>query len=427
MRRNLSTAAFPAAMILVVAGVLAWAWLATSLYIANPVVSLSDDWGYLNGGLDKVHSFRDTARWWTGTWCGEVPFWRPLTSYVFWVERLLWPKEFMLPRQIVSVVLHLLFVALGGFLTWRLTGRRWLALLTVWLFAGLRPYPIGSFFSNLAPVGDVLSDPKNIPDPVVGIAIMASLLLLIRGRWIASLAAAMISVGFKELGLTTWPLALVVLAWMNRKRITGLDYLIVSFKKNRLPVAVWSIALAGMVLVHFLAVGYGYNCGSNRAWFWRAAVYFGGPPGAELVLRNVMPVFVASLLFASMVSLRRMNFIIKALALMASFGLGVLLDSLLQRVSLEVSLVRVLSYSLELKTILICLFWLLIAWEARHDWQTIAVGMSLCFLAALPSWMVAQAREHTQYVATFFMEIAVAAALCRAGSVVQPIRHKERQ
>ncbi|HET6454001.1 MAG TPA: hypothetical protein VFI02_06310, partial [Armatimonadota bacterium] len=66
MRRNLSTAAFPAAMILVVAGILAWAWLATSLYIANPVVSLSDDWGYLNGGLDKVHSFRDTARWWTG-------------------------------------------------------------------------------------------------------------------------------------------------------------------------------------------------------------------------------------------------------------------------------------------------------------------------------------------------------------------------
>ncbi|HET6456609.1 MAG TPA: hypothetical protein VFI02_19585, partial [Armatimonadota bacterium] len=166
---------------------------------------------------------------------------------------------------------------------------------------------------------------------------------------------------------------------------------------------------------------------SNRAWFWRAAVYFGGPPGAELVLRNVMPVFVASLLFASMVSLRRMNFIIKALALMASFGLGVLLDSLLQRVSLEVSLVRVLSYSLELKTILICLFCLLIAWEARHDWQTIALGMSLCFFAALPSWMVAQAREHTQYVATFFMELAVAAALCRAGSAGRPVRHKERQ
>ena len=415
MRHDLQRFIFPTAVVLVVVSVGLMAWSALSFFVANPVLdmSYSDDWGYLNGGLEKVHSFKETASWWTGTWCGLVPFWRPLTSYVFWTEKLLWPKEFMLPRQIISVILHLIFVGLGASLVWGLTRRRWLVLLTIWLFAGIRPYPISAFFDNLRPVADVLSDPKNIPDPLAGIAIMASLILLSKGRWIASLAMAVISVGFKELGFTTWPLALVVLAWMNRARITAAGYLISSIKKNRLPIATWALALGLMVLVHFLAVGYGYNCGSNRAWFWRAAAYFGGPPGAELVVRSVIPVFTAALLFASVMVLWRMSIVAQLGGILASFGLGVLLDSRLQAVPLEISIVRLLTYGLELKTILICLLWLLIAWEARHDWQTVALGSVLCFVAAFPSWMVAQAKEHTQYIATLFMEIAVAAALCR--------------
>lgn len=400
-----------------------------TLYIANPMVdvSYSVDWSYLNGGLDKVHSFRDTGRWWTGTWCGQVAFWRPLTSYVFWVERLIWPKDFVLPRQIVSVILHTIFVGLGGLLVWRLTGRRWLALLTVWLFAGVRPYPLNAFFGYLRPVGDVLSDPKNIPDPLSGIAVLASLLLLSKGKWVASLAAAVISVGFKELGFMTWPLALVVLTWMNRARMTEPGYIVRTLRKNRLPIAAWCLALGAMGLIHFLAIGYGYNCGSNRSWYWRAAAYFGGPAGAELVLRNVIPVFVAVLLFASVIRFRRMSLLLVFGGVLISFALGTLLDAYLQHVSLEISMVRLLTYGLELKTILICLFWLLVAWEARHDWQTVALGSALCFVAASPSWMVAQALEHTQYTASFFMEIVVAAALGRSALAVSRVFGRERR
>lgn len=416
MRYDLRKAVFPAALIVVSASVLAFSHMALIPYIESPIRDLSRDidWGYLNRGLDRIHSFRDTTRWWTGTWCGEVPFWRPLTSYVFWGERLLWPKDLMLPRQIISVLFHLIFIGLGGWLTWILTRRRWLILVTVWLFAGARPYPMNALFGYLRPVGDVLSDPKNIPDPLAGIPIMISLILLAKGRWIAALAAAVISVGFKELGFTAWLLALVVPAWMNRTRITKPGYVAHSIKKNRLPIMAWLLAFGLMGLVHYLAVGYGYNCGSNRAWFWRAAAYFGGPAGAELVTRNVLPVFVAVLLFASTMGLRRMSILVKLAGALGSFGLGVLLDSHLQGVSLDISMVRVLDYGLELKTILICVFWLLVAWEARHDWQTVALGSALCFFAAFPSWMVAQALEHTLYIATFFMEIAVAAAICTA-------------
>ena len=283
-----------------------------------------------------------------------------------------------------------------------------------------------------APVINLLSDPKSVTASLVGIAIMASLLLLSNGRWIASLAAAVVSVGFNELGFMTWPLALVVLLWAKHpsspfphqrgegEGLGGRGY--------RLPTAAWLIALGLMLLIHFLAVGHGYIGGSNRAWFWRATVFFGGPAVVDLVTGNVIRVFVSVLLFANLIIFRRMSILIRFAGILVSFGLGVLLDAHLQEVSPEVSIVRLLTYGLELRTILICLFWLFVAREARHDWQTVAFGSALCFVAALPVWTVTQKSDYTLYVATFFMEIAVAAALCSAAaSLWAYAAHKERR
>ena len=412
-----------AALVFVVASIALLARYALMLYVATPVVDLTYnvDWGYINTGLDRVSSFTDTARWWTGTWCGEVPFWRPLTSYVFWGMRLLWPPEYMLPRQIVSVTTHLIFVAMAGLLLWRLTRRPWLVLLTLWLFAGFRPYPVSRFFGQIWPVWDVLTGPKNIPDPLVGIAILASLLLLANGRWAAGLVAAAVSVGFKEVGFTTWPLALVALAWIHRDRVMaagGIRYVIASIRRNWLPVTTWLLVLVLLLAVHFLAVGMGYNCGTNKAWHWRAASYFGGPIGGQLILRDPSPAIVAFLVVVALLALRRSSLLPRFIGVLIALAAGVLVDARLQGITWEVSTVKLLSYNMDLKTILISVFWLLVAWEARRDWQTVALGAAMCFIAAAPSWMAAQPLAHSRYTASLFMEVVVAAALCQSARAI---------
>ena len=72
-------ALFACVAIIVATSVLVMAYLALAPYIDHPTRDLSKDidWSYLNRGLDQIHGFRDTGRWWTGTWCGVVPFWRP--------------------------------------------------------------------------------------------------------------------------------------------------------------------------------------------------------------------------------------------------------------------------------------------------------------------------------------------------------------
>jgi len=409
-------ALFACAAIIVATSVLVMAYLALVPYIDHPTRDLSKDidWSYLNRGLDQIHGFRDTGRWWTGTWCGVVPFWRPLTSYVFWVERLLWPKEFLLPRQIILVVLHLVFVAMAGYLTWRLTGRRWLAVLSIWLFAGFRPFPITSFFGYNFAVYDLLLDPKNITDPLNGIAIIASLIFLVNGRWLAALALAMVSVGFKETGFMTWPMALLIMAWKpGAKR-----HILNALKRRWLPVSAWTAGFLGLAVVHCLAVGFGYRMGTNAAWLGRAELYFGGPIGRLFVLDDPGAAIVSLLLFLAIIGSRKLSLLPRFIGIMAALTVGVLVDTRLQHTSWDASMVRLLTYRLDLKVTLLCLFWLLVAWEGRYDWRTVGFGLGISLVSSVPTWFAAQTQEHTRYVSAFFMEMAVAAAILSAAKQV---------
>lgn len=386
-------------------------------YWARPVVDLRGniDWGYLNRGLSRVHNFRDTARWWTGTWCGEVPFWRPLTSYVFWVMKLVWRPEYMLPREFVLIALHLCFIGLSALLLWRLTHRKWLVVLAVWLFSGIRPYPMTSFFGICGAVVDVLSDPKNIVDPLAGIPMIASLLLLVSGRWKAALIAAAVSVGFKETGFVTWPLALITLAWMHRDKVLacgGIGYAVRCARKNLLPVAAWLFMLGVLAVIHLAAVGLGYNCGTNGAWQWRAMAYFGGPIGAQLAIRDFGPPIVALLLFVYLMVSRGLSLLPRFFGALAALAIGIIIDSHIQRISWDVSAVRLMVYSPDLKSIIVGVVWLMVAWEARRDWRIVVLSAAACFVAAAPSWMAAQVQEHARYLASLFMEVVVSASLC---------------
>lgn len=414
---------FLTAAILVGCSIAAAAGRTIAFFAAHPIADLSAnvDWGYLNHGLDRIHSFRDTASWWTGTWCGEVPFWRPLTSYVFWGERLLWPKECMFPREVIAVVLHLCFVALGGLLIWRLTGRKWLVVLSLYLFAGLRLYPVCTVFGVPGAVWETLSDPKNVPELLVGIPMLASLLLLLSRRWVGALVAAVIAVCFKETGFTTWPLAVVILAWTYRDRLMSRDRatcIVRGIRRNWLPVVVWAIVLGALAMVHHQAVGIGYNCGANKAWPFRAMCYFGGPVIVPLATRDLSPPVASLILFLAIMFTRRFSLLPKFLAVFAALAVAIMIDARLQHASLDVAAVRTLTYRLNLSTIIVSVVWLGIAWESRRDWQTVLLGLAACLVATIPTWMAAQVLEHARYQATFFMEMAVAAALLQSATAV---------
>jgi hypothetical protein len=64
-----------------------------------------DTW-LIHGGLVAAPRFRDTFRWWVGTWAGQVPFYRPLSSLVFWCE---WKQfgDYEVRYGLVSILLYL--------------------------------------------------------------------------------------------------------------------------------------------------------------------------------------------------------------------------------------------------------------------------------------------------------------------------------
>jgi len=416
---------FLAAAILVAASIGVQAASAVKVYIDQPTrdfhAAYDVDWQYLNCGLNRIKSFADTASWWTGTWCGVVPFWRPLTSYVFWGMKLIWPPEHLLPRQIVSVFLHLCFVALAGLFLWRITRRPWLVLLTIWLFAGVRPFPLDCFSTGATAVGDLLSDPKNIPDSL-------SLTLLAGGRWPSSLAAAAASVGFKEVGFTTWPLALLLLAWINMDRIAAgrSKYVIGGVRRNWLPIAIWLLAFSLLGLIHFLTVGIGYRIGTNEFWYRRFIAYLGGPVGANLFSINVAAPMAAVLLVTVIAGFRRLSLIPKLIGAVAALALGITLDALVLHTTWEISTVRMLAPELNLNLVVICIAWLLIAWQAIRDWRTAASAIAMCIVASIPSWLATQTLEHTRYLASFFMEIAVATALLESAKATARVLSPKR-
>ncbi len=392
------------------------AWLALKPFVDSPVQDRrwDVDWNFFINSLGRTHEFRDTLRWWTGPWPGLAQYWRPLSAYVLWAEHLAWGPWYMLPRQIILVVLHLCFVALAGLLVFRLTGKHWLALLAVWLFGGYRPHPICDVFCQLDSVWKVLQDPKNVPEPIVGLTVIGSLLLVLRGRWVAALVIAVIGVGFKEMGLSAWPLAVMVLAWANRDRVfapDGMRYVISSLRRNRVPIIAWSMAFVALVVIHMLAIDPSSTFGFRPATPNRFAMYFGGPIVVGWVMRDPSPGSVAMLVYAGLLLTRGRRLLLRFAAALMVLAVGIIMAAWSREVTWDVAMAGLLSWRLDFPLVLACFIWLLVIGKVPRDWRTVALGMALCLVASVPTWICKLALEHTRYIPSFFMEVAVAAAL----------------
>lgn len=237
------------------------------------------DTSLIHHGLLQTPHFVDTLRWWVGAWVGEVPFYRPLTSFVFWLEwRLFGDREglYILP----TFAAHALATVLAAALAYRLAERwkiPWPALAAILTSAGftglLRDYRLDIAVS-------VAGLWKNQPDAFAASCCFLSLAAYLRAQttdtWRVGQAAAwyLAACCFKEIAI---PLPAICVA---------LELLGPREGGWRRPVA-RTVTVAGCGLL-FLAVrqwalgGTGYVYGSNDSWWQRSLLELLGPFSAAV-------------------------------------------------------------------------------------------------------------------------------------------------
>ena len=234
------------------------------------------DTGLIHFGLTQAPHFRDTLRWLVGPWVGVVPFYRPLTSYVFWIEwKLFGDHEWL--YLIPSVGAHVLATCAFVLLVVHLA-RRWgtrFPLLTGILAAAI-------FTRVLCPevhasTWMVAVHWKNQPDSLATVFCGLSLCAYLAAQerrsripWIA-LPLYLAACGFKEIAV---PLPAICLV-LEGRRLWGTER----------AAAIQRLVTLGLGGLAFLAVrrwaigGIGYVYGTNHAWLSRTLVNGLGPFG----------------------------------------------------------------------------------------------------------------------------------------------------
>lgn len=81
-------------------------WFDNGKPVVPGVVSYDIDTWLIHNGLLAAPRFQDTFRWWVGTWAGQVPFYRPLSSMVFWAEWKLF-GDHELRYSLIAILLFL--------------------------------------------------------------------------------------------------------------------------------------------------------------------------------------------------------------------------------------------------------------------------------------------------------------------------------
>jgi hypothetical protein len=240
------------------------------------------DTALIHDGLLQAPRFGDTFRWWTGPWVGEVPFYRPLTSYVFWAEwRAFGDRESLygIPTAAAHVLAALLFTALVYALARRLR-LRWPALAGIAGALGFLGY--GSSYRQITTAAVWLRW-KNQPDALAAAACFAALLFYLRAQegsrrsLPAAAVAYLAGCSFKEIAVPLPFLCLLLEAPAWRPRPS--------------PPALRRLLVLGAAALAFLAAraaalrGPGYTYGSNTVWLSRTLLHLLGP-FAEVVVER---------------------------------------------------------------------------------------------------------------------------------------------
>ena len=242
-----------------------WKYVAVSSSWNQNLRSHDADTHYLVDGWDEAPRFADTLRWWHGSWGAKHrPFYRPISSTLFWTQYQLFGVNGRAQFQILLVVWH--FVAL--LMVWRflsyLLGHR-----DGTLIACLWGAQLGDVFHTMSAV-DALCFWKDNVESWHAIPNLLCLLFFTRylregapsGRGVKfltlSLLFFLIAICVKELAYTV-PFVLLLLLWHEKKMSTHWRAVLPFF------------GLAGaMFCFRFWALGgMGFRMGSNERWPFR--------------------------------------------------------------------------------------------------------------------------------------------------------------
>ncbi|MBC7287836.1 MAG: hypothetical protein H5T86_07285 [Armatimonadetes bacterium] len=344
-------------------------------------------------GLQKP----DFVEWIMGRWVGQVPFWRPVTSFLFygqyrvfgWQRQDLWSFVNACAFAIDAV---LLFVLMS-----ELSSRPWVGALAVWVAFGPVPQIFGWTVVRTHVAGSTLTAWKNQPDTFLAAAALLSCTLAARGSpwWIAP---AVIGAGLKESGFAIFPMA--VLLWWWR------------FRSLRWHLWV-GCALALLLFVHrWHAVGPGYILGSNRHVIYRMALKL-LPYPLVVVSSPVGPFAVLGMAAAAAVLDRRRWLCWIAAGPVVSFLLN---WAWFRQLGFDDPAVAIAGLiDMRLWTVGFPMFlWL---WIAVRGWSRLLLPWATGYvLFALPCTMAPQVLDHAYHTAELFAAGCVAQALSTAAA-----------
>ncbi|HTE20069.1 MAG TPA: hypothetical protein VK689_17020, partial [Armatimonadota bacterium] len=240
------------------------------------------DTSLIHAGLRQAPRFADTLRWWTGPWVMPgIPFYRPLTSILFWLEwKAFGDREWLYgyPTLAAHAAAALLFTLLAYRLANRLEFRlpQSVGLAAAWTYLGF-----ASPVSSREGVVNISLVWKNQPDLFAAACCFAALICYLRAQEgkQGALAAAggwyLAGCCFKEIAV---PLPLVCMALE-----------VPAFRSDELRNAIRRCAIilalcAGFLLWRYLAIrGIGYVYGSNDGWLQRTLLELLGPFGVSLM------------------------------------------------------------------------------------------------------------------------------------------------
>lgn len=220
-----------------------------------------DDWDIcaLDRGLTRYDSLDSTFSWFTGEWIGLNPFWRPLSSYIFWTLNKVVGWDVFEQHARYEILRGLCHVAVTGMLFWLmmvLTGRPLLALLAVFMQNVQIPVP-GVNYVCIAPGVSPVARWISMPDLWLAMATLPALWLAWEGRVWWSVPLAAVAAMLKETGFLVFPLVMLFYWWHHR----------------RLHPAFLALIATGALFttLKLVYVGPGWVLGSNRSMWVRMA------------------------------------------------------------------------------------------------------------------------------------------------------------
>ncbi len=362
-------------------------------------------WGRRNGdvvmfhrGLEETPRLRDTLHWFTGPWIGCNPFWRPASSYGVWLmaRTLGWKHHDRF--QIVTALCYIAACIMLLVFAAELTGRPWLALVTVLLFTIGNVPPLNYWLRSPGIAG--IRSWAYIPDVWLALCVLPALMLTWRGRIWGAVVLAAVAAMVKETGFVA--LVLVPLFYWWRRR--------------RLHPALGVLAGLGaiMVTLKLVFVGPGWVLGSNLS-LWRRMLLFLAPEPVVSIITGFLPWVIVGIGMALTVILRHSR-PVRLLAIPVAVVLGIVIYQMLNRpepsVLGGVAMTAVVDpVPLQHVSLGIAL-WIIFAWAGlRGPDRSLVMLLAIGYLAlGLPATLAPQTGDRSYFTA--WMLAATIKALC---------------